>query len=544
MLTELIAVHYCYTYLIDQIPVGLLLYSHIPTALAALLFGAYIFGKLRDIRTLMLLLVCVCFAVWCALDLTSWFAFLGSSTLMFAWSIQDVVALLMFFFAFYFLYAFLSGNDLPAIFKDTSLVLIAPTAVAAILGLNLTLYDANSCVAIEDQMVTLYPYLVEVIFILSAIALTFYYWKKPAALKDRYETFLAGVGVTLFMLFFFSATFLVGILAPDDASSYVYNYEIYGLFGMPLFVAYFGYIIVRYKTFDPKVFGAQALVAALAVIVASEFTFVTSTANRILVGVTFVLILIAGYVLVRSVRHEIEQREEIERLSEEKSEFMTFASHEIRNPVTAMRGYASLLADGTMGALPPQAIEAVQRILIAGNDVLHLISEYLMKSKLELGKIELGSAVFDVGNAITLIVDGYIPHARHRGLQFNKDIDPNEHIMIQADEMRVKEIVGNLIDNSLKYTPHGSITVSVHRFGTNARIVVADTGVGIAPETLPHLFGKFTRADAQKVNLLGTGVGLFLAKDLTVKMGGRIWAESEGKDKGSRFIMEFPLANT
>jgi signal transduction histidine kinase len=105
----------------------------------------------------------------------------------------------------------------------------------------------------------------------------------------------------------------------------------------------------------------------------------------------------------------------------------------------------------------------------------------------------------------------------------------------------VKEVIGNVVDNSLKYTPHGSITVSAHRHGVHARVTIQDTGVGISAETLPHLFKKFSRADAQKVNILGTGIGLYLAKTITEAMGGRIWAESDGKDKGSRFILEFPV---
>jgi signal transduction histidine kinase len=107
----------------------------------------------------------------------------------------------------------------------------------------------------------------------------------------------------------------------------------------------------------------------------------------------------------------------------------------------------------------------------------------------------------------------------------------------------VKEVVGNIIDNSLKYTRQGGITVSVDRIGVAIRVTISDTGVGIAPEVLPQLFKKFSRADAQRVNLLGTGVGLYLAKTFIESMGGRIWAESEGTGKGSRFLIEFPAMN-
>jgi len=108
----------------------------------------------------------------------------------------------------------------------------------------------------------------------------------------------------------------------------------------------------------------------------------------------------------------------------------------------------------------------------------------------------------------------------------------------EADEPKLREVIGNLVDNSIKYTKAGGITLEIEKRNGMARVIVADTGVGIAHETTPHLFKKFSRADAQKMNLRGTGLGLFLAKTFIEGMGGKIWAESDGLDKGSRFIIE------
>ncbi|MDP3646067.1 MAG: HAMP domain-containing sensor histidine kinase [bacterium] len=264
--------------------------------------------------------------------------------------------------------------------------------------------------------------------------------------------------------------------------------------------------------------------------------------SEVLEGLLVVYILITGLFLARSFRLEAKQQKEIEQLSTEKAEFMTLASHEIRNPITAMRGYASLITDGTAGEASDKVKDSAQKIFVLGDEVLTLISEFLNKSKLELGKLTYTITEFDLGEAVSAVVDGYRPHTEQKGLDLIKDVDPNEHLKIKADIARVKEVVGNLIDNSLKYTPHGSITVSVHRHGVHARVVVSDTGLGIPPGIMPHLFQKFSRADAAKVNILGTGVGLYLGKTFTEAMGGRVWAESEGRDKGARFIIEFPTA--
>jgi len=307
-------------------------------------------------------------------------------------------------------------------------------------------------------------------------------------------------------------------------------------------IGFTAYAILRYHLLNVKAAVTGLLVFLLAAVVFVEVIFSTELyLVFIRIGI-FALVLVIGVSLIRSTQKEIELREEVEELSAQKSEFMTFASHEIRNPITAMRGYASLIADGTAGEASAHVQDAAKKILVVGSEVLTLIGEYLNKSKLELGKMSFSMAVFDVGQAVAMVAEGYRPHLDQKGLDLVKDIDPQERIMIKADEGKLKEVVGNLIDNALKYTPHGSITVSVHRYGVHARITIADTGIGIAKGIMPHLFKKFGRADSERVNILGTGIGLYLAKTITEQMGGRVWAESEGRDKGSRFIIEYDLA--
>ena len=98
----------------------------------------------------------------------------------------------------------------------------------------------------------------------------------------------------------------------------------------------------------------------------------------------------------------------------------------------------------------------------------------------------------------------------------------------------------NILDNAIKYTPEGTVDVSVTNAKRKVLIVIKDTGVGIDAETIPVLFKEFSRADLQKVNILGTGLGLYLAKVFTEANKGRIWAESDGKNQGSQFYIEFP----
>jgi signal transduction histidine kinase len=235
------------------------------------------------------------------------------------------------------------------------------------------------------------------------------------------------------------------------------------------------------------------------------------------------------------------QKEEIERASAEKSEFMSFASHEIRNPVTGIRGYASLILEGDVGPVSPPVRETVAKISALGDDVLGLISQFLTKSKAELGQIAYESIEFDLAEVTRELADGMRAHAEQKGLALRGRTEPGLRLPVRADITKIKEAVRNVIDNAIKYTRTGSVTVSMTRVGDKAQIAVADTGVGIAPDAMPHLFKKFSRADAQQVNRQGSGIGLYLAKVFLEAQGGRLWAESEGQEKGSTFYIELPM---
>ena len=116
--------------------------------------------------------------------------------------------------------------------------------------------------------------------------------------------------------------------------------------------------------------------------------------------------------------------------------------------------------------------------------------------------------------------------------------------MIGDKEKINNQVVTNLIDNSFKYTPEGEVTVSLSRIGQKIRFSVSDTGVGISSETIPQLFSKFKRAaNANVVNMHGTGLGLYIAKEIVTAHKGMIWAESKGEGKGACFVVELPCAD-
>jgi signal transduction histidine kinase len=172
------------------------------------------------------------------------------------------------------------------------------------------------------------------------------------------------------------------------------------------------------------------------------------------------------------------------------------------------------------------------------------IEDYLNVSRIEAGNMKYEMSDFNLKDLAEKIVDEMRPAGLKKGLVMVFRSDCDGGCNIHADIGKTRQIIMNLIDNSMKYTPKGAITVVAHDDVKNKKIRVSiqDTGVGMSKETLEEVFDKFVRAkNANQVNVTGTGLGLFVAKKMTNEMKGKVWAESEGEGKGSTFHLEFPL---
>lgn len=548
-LESFINIQYCYDYLINQIPVGLLLYSHIPTAIVAIFFGSYVLLKTRTLSSVSLFVICLAFAAWCICDLGSWFAFLGSANMMFLWSLLDLLALIFFAFAYYFLYTYLTKHDLPLWQKLVGVAIILPTAVTTLLGLNLTAFDANTCEALENSAITLYPHFGDAILFASTIVLGIYQYRKADNKAHRRETLLASLGIVSFLGFFLTATLAVTFLVDYDIGTYAYNYEIYGLFGMPILLIYLGYLIVRYHAFDLRVFGTQALILALLALLASEFAFVSSVTNRILVSITLILTAFVGVILTRSVRREIEQRQRIEILAKdlEKSNkqqvaLIHFITHQLKGFVAKSRNIFSMLQEGDYGVLPETMKPLIEEGFNSSTKGAQTIQEILNAANIKSGKLALTMLPFDFSALVASIVANLKPNADAKGVALTLEA-PQAPVMLTGDQMQMENAIKNLIDNTVKYTPSGSIKVSVTNDGSLIRFMTEDTGVGITAEDMQHLFTEGGHgAESQKVNVDSTGFGLYIVKNIIEAHKGKVWAESEGAGKGSRFIVELPTA--
>lgn len=338
-----------------------------------------------------------------------------------------------------------------------------------------------------------------------------------------------GMSLTAGLLLLFSFILPIGFKNFDFVP-----YGALFIFPVIVFTAYAIYLV---ELFHVKNIFAGLFTFFLCIVSLIELIVAESIEQVLLRIAVFFLTLIIGIQLVKNTF-------EIELANEQKSEIMSFATHEIRTPLTVMRGYATMLLDGDKGEISPRVRDLLQKILISGNDVITLLSQYLDKSKIELGQIEYVKADFDLARTVNDVLSTFQINAEQKGVTLTKAVDTKERHMILGDQSKVKEVLTNVIDNALKYTPQGSVNVSIRNENGFVLLKVSDTGIGIKQDTIPHLFKEFSRADLKRVNILGSGIGLYLAKKFVEAHKGKIWVESEGEGRGTQFFIQLPEAKT
>jgi PAS domain S-box-containing protein len=240
-------------------------------------------------------------------------------------------------------------------------------------------------------------------------------------------------------------------------------------------------------------------------------------------------------------RREQTARIEAEAANRAKDEFLAMLSHELRTPLTPMVGWIRMLQDGALDSR--QASNALASIDRNSKLLMQLIDNLLDVSRIVAGTVVLDKRAVNLVAAVEGAVDTMRASAETKGLTLTVALDPSAGTIV-ADRLRLQQIVANLVSNAIKFTSRGGrIEVRLERGPSNARIVIQDTGPGIDPELLPHIFDRFRQADSTPTRRHGgLGLGLAIVRHLVDLHGGAVHAESAGPDRGSTFIVDLPIA--
>ena len=201
------------------------------------------------------------------------------------------------------------------------------------------------------------------------------------------------------------------------------------------------------------------------------------------------------------------------------------------------------IAEGDYGAIPEKLKTMSKAALADVRKGVDTVMDILSASDLKRGSVSFKSDVFDFRVAVKAIVAEQQVAAQAKGLQLDVQMTDGNYRM-QGDEKKIREhVIRNLIDNAIRYTPSGTIHIELSDGDAKIHFSVKDSGVGITPEDMSNLFTEGGHGkDSIKINVHSTGYGLFIAKEVVEASGGKIWAESQGAGKGSRFIVELPAA--
>lgn len=317
------------------------------------------------------------------------------------------------------------------------------------------------------------------------------------------------------------------------------------------------YAMIKYNLMDIRVVLMQVMlmimnIAGIALVFTSD-----TTIEYVFKSSFTALVLFVSLLLIRNYNKEVKQKEELFRLSNElkraneelkrldkaKSEFISIASHQLRTPLTAIKGYISLILEGAYGKNSVKTDDALNKIFLANERIIQLVEDLLNITRIESGRLEYH---FDEGihaeDVVEELKDMFTLRTEEKKLDFVVKYPDKKTSPIKADKSKLREVISNLIDNSIKYTPKGFVHVSVEQEKNIVRVIVEDSGMGISPESMQTLFLKFSRGtDSSKVYTEGTGLGLYVGKNLIESQGGHIYAESEGVNKGARFVIEMPV---
>jgi signal transduction histidine kinase len=258
-------------------------------------------------------------------------------------------------------------------------------------------------------------------------------------------------------------------------------------------------------------------------------------------GKIFLYVIISDITDTKNMQNElVRAKMEAEVANKAKSEFLASMSHELRTPLNSIIGFSDMLLTQNFGPLNEKQLRYVSNISVSGGHLLKLINDVLDLSKVEAGKMELNVEKFSISSSVSEVKTLLTPLASKKSIQILSTVD-QELTNIKADRTKFKQILYNLMDNAIKFTPEGGNVIVDARIGEDgAKITIKDTGVGISEKEAQKVFQPFTQLENSEFGKQeGTGLGLSLVKKFVEMHAGRIWVESEF-GKGSKFIFTIP----
>jgi signal transduction histidine kinase len=360
----------------------------------------------------------------------------------------------------------------------------------------------------------------------------------------------------VFVFFAFAIVIFIG------GSAYLYAYNIdtrlpFAYITGIIFPVMLFYAVSRHNLLGVKVIGTEVLVGVGEFLIVMEIFF-SKTATEVLIRVGFALILsVIGALLIKSVRKEIIRNDELAQLAKslekanirlqeldrQKTDFLSIAAHQLRTPLSIINGYIELIKDGGYGKVGKKMRDTLDNMDDSNTRLTKLVDEFLDITRIEQGRTKFTFKESNIADVITSAVEELRDRGEQKGIKI-KWTPPKKPITPSFDDEKVRHVIFNFIDNAIKYSTKGLITVGLAQDEVGVAVTVNDNGLGFNKIDEVNFFQKFYRGENVKgINVTGTGLGLYVCRKFIETHGGRIWAHSAGLGEGSEFGFWIPMVH-
>lgn len=524
---------------------NLLFYSYVPIVVFLLFLSIYIAREDNfSLKSKSLLFLAGSFFLWVINIIIQWIA-VEADIVYFAWQITVLLEVFIPISVIYLVYVFIDNKDVVFGLKFLFALIISVVAILLPTKFNMNGFDVVNCEGLVGPL-TYYVYAFELLAIFWILIVGFkrrrLFFKEKIKNKEKLKELTLISASSVVFLLIFSLSNISGELTS------VYSINLFGPIGMVVFVSVFSYILVRFKTFSVKIMGTQMLVWGLSILIGSQFFFIRSSVNFVLNGFTFIVVLFFGQLLIESVKHEIEQKEYLQALNAELKVLITqreslvhLITHKVKGSFTRSKYLFAEMLAGSFGALTPELNTMVKKGLESDIEGIATVDLVLNSANLQNGNVKYDMKLVNFKDIVEKLVVEKKVSAQSRGQEMTLEVQEGDYTVL-GDTFWLKEVVINILENSIRYTRVGKIIVSLSRKEDKILFSVKDTGIGITDEDKKNLFTEGGRGkDSVKINVDSTGYGLFSVKLILEAHKGRIWAESEGPGKGAQFFVELPV---
>ena len=463
--------------------------------------------------------------------------------------------------AFFYLFC-LNFPQATSVSRQKKIIIYSPSILLSILSFtNLIIKDIHfhdNTIVFSQGYLFLPYFLFFISYIVSGCGELVLKYKK-SIWPERIQIFYVVLGFVISAIIAVSINLILPLFVFIPA-----NIARVGIYGILIFCIFTTLAITRHHLFGIRVILTELLVGVIGLILLIQALTALSFGWRILNSVIFIFFCVFAYYLVKATHQESKRREEAEkltiqerglrqeseklakefkRLDRAKTQFLLATQHHLRTPLSIMKNYTSMILEGSYGRFEATVRHPLSGTLVSIERLIKLVNEFLDVSQLQLGKGILKKKKTNIMELLRETMEELLPIAREKRL-YLKLQPPSEPLPeIELDQGKMKSAIFNIIDNSLKYTQKGGVTIRLKIKEAKLQIAVSDTGIGISKEDLRGLFEKtFERGEeAEKLFTTGRGIGLYISRVIIEAHQGKIWAESEGEGKGSTFYVELPM---